>query len=52
MEELGTALRWHLGTPRFKAMVSGGFLADEDDLSEDVMQRPLAAPHPDPNADF
>lgn len=52
MEELGTALRWHLGTPRFKAMVSGGFLADEDDLSEAVMQRPLATPHPDPSADF
>lgn len=52
MEELGTAMHWHLGTPRFKAMVSGGFLADEDDLSEDAMQRPLAVPHPDPNADF
>lgn len=52
MEEMGTAMHWHLGTPRFKVMVSGGFLADEDDFSEDAMQRPLSIPHPDPNADF
>jgi ParB-like chromosome segregation protein Spo0J len=52
MEELGTALRWHLGQPRFKAMYSGGHLVDEDEFSANPENHPFV-PHPhDPNDDF
>lgn len=51
-EELGLANRGHLGLPRFKAMASGGFLADEDEFSHDVELHPLALPAQDPSAPF
>jgi hypothetical protein len=52
MEEFGTAMRWHLGQPRFKAMASGGYLVDEDEFSDSAEARPLA-PHPgNPDEDF
>lgn len=52
MEELGAAMRWHLGQPRFKAMASGGYLVDEDEFCDSVEARPLA-PHPgNPGEDF
>lgn len=52
MEELGLANRWHLGLPRFKAMASGGYLADEDEFSEDAELQPLPLPVQDPTSDF
>lgn len=52
MDELGLANRWHLGLPRFKAMASGGYLADEDEFSLDAELQPLPLPLQDPNADF
>lgn len=52
MEELGLANRWHLGLPRFKAMASGGYLADEDEFSTDTDMQPLPALLQDPDADF
>ncbi|SEO28146.1 ParB-like nuclease domain-containing protein [Pseudorhodobacter antarcticus] len=52
MEELGLALRWHLGQARFKAMYSGGHLADEDEFSANFEHHPIAPPPSDPNDDF
>lgn len=40
-DELGKAMRWHLGQARFKLMASGGCLIDEDDFSDAPDQRPL-----------
>lgn len=52
MEELGVAMRWHLGQPRFKAMVSGGYLVDEDEFSDSAEARPLAPHAGIPGEDF
>jgi ParB-like chromosome segregation protein Spo0J len=52
MEELGVAMRWHLGQPRFKAMLSGGYTADEDEFSDHPEAHPLAAPPAQPDEDF
>jgi hypothetical protein len=52
MEELGVAMRWHLGQPRFKAMLSGGYTADEDEFSDHSEAHPLAAPPAQPDEDF
>lgn len=55
MEELGVALRWHLGQPRFKAMLSGGFTADEEDddeFSYPVGEQPWVPPSVDCHDDF
>jgi hypothetical protein len=43
-EELGTAVRWHLGQARFKLMASGGCLIDEDPFSDNPEQQPLEHP--------
>lgn len=43
-DELGQAMRWHLGQARFKLMASGGCLFDEDEFSKDPEQRPLGQP--------
>ena len=43
-EELGAAMRWHLGQARFKLMASGGCLIDEDPFSDDREQQPLEHP--------
>lgn len=40
-EELGMANRWNLGMPRFKAMVSGGCLVDEDEFSRNPEEIPV-----------
>lgn len=52
MEELGVAMRWHLGQPRFKAMLSGGYTADEDEFSDNPEAHPLAPVHKQPDEDF
>lgn len=52
MEELGTAMRWHLGQPRFKAMASGGYLVDEDEFSDCAEARPLSPLPGNPDEDF
>jgi hypothetical protein len=46
-DDLGQALRWHLGQPRFKLMASGGCLFDEDEFSQDPECRPLGQPEMD-----
>jgi hypothetical protein len=46
-DELGQALRWHLGQARFKVMASGGCLFDEDEFSQDPEHRPLGQPEVD-----
>lgn len=52
MDELGVAMRWHLGQPRFKAMMSGGYLEDEDEFSDDVGAMPLGSLPGNPGEDF
>lgn len=52
MEELGAAMRWYLGQPRFKAMASGGYLVDEDEFSDSVEARPLTPIPGNPAEDF
>jgi hypothetical protein len=52
MEELGVAMRWHLGQPRFIAMMSGGCATDEDEFSEDTESQPLAHLAGNPDEDF
>lgn len=55
MEELGVAMRWHLGQPRFKAMLSGGFTAaneDADEFAEDTEARPAVSFPGDLDGDF
>lgn len=52
MEEMGKAMRWYLGIPRFNLMVSCGLLEDEDEFSTDPSKHPLAPVPMDPNADF
>lgn len=40
-DELGIAMRWHLGQARFKLMASGGCLVDEDEFSKDPELQPI-----------
>lgn len=52
MEELGVAMRWHLGQPRFKAMASGGYIVDEDEFSDSAEAQPLMSLPGNPGEDF